>query len=251
MSDPRLVVVLTATVVPDPGLGRLALADPGERLRQYRRAISAWANWARGTGSSVLVAESSGVGAGELLEGVGRRCRDLVSYAHVDPPAHVRARGKGASEWSMIASAIAQARDLTAGTTIYKVTGRLTLANAPRVLVPLGPHDVAVRMTADRSFADTRVIGARREIWESVLLPAGDDADDGRGVYVEHAVAGHIARAAALRRCEVRSFPVRPRIVGASGSTGADYGDSRPELLDVVTGRLEGWLRQLASKKQV
>ena len=246
----RETVLLTATVRPNTGLF-VAQADPAVRLLQYRQAISAIRSQLDERVDLVVV-ETSGEATADLTELLPEKDRAMTRVVSFDPTTSEVDRGKGRVEADAIRFAVegiirSSGRDAT----IHKMTGRLVLENPSQVLLPvLGPV-VRVRTTADRSFVDTRLMTGRAQEWLDVILAETTLIDEPAGVYLEHAVAASLARSAALKQIRLERFPVRPRIVGQSGSTGKFYGAGPGRFKRRLIELFEDRLSRLASHKQV
>lgn len=246
----RNSILLTATVTPNVS-GTLALGDPAARLAQYRRAIAVWQSAAARAGFELHVVETSGASADSVLSEIRSVERARVSFANFTPGAESIARGKGAAELSAI-SWYAHSRDLFSGPgCLYKVTGRLTVANASRCVRPLRAGQIRARMSLDRSYVDTRMIGASSDTWPKLIDAALPNIDDTRGIYLEHAVAAYIAFAAALHQVEVTRFAERPTFVGSSGTGGARYGSRVSRVGAALLRPIEEGLAAIAGRKSV
>lgn len=246
----RETVLLTATVRPNTNLF-VAQSDPGVRLLQYRRAINAIRSQLDDRVDLVVV-ETSGEGTADLTEHLTERDQSLTRVVSFDPTSSEADKGKGRVEADAIRFAV-EGIIRTSGrdTTIHKMTGRLVLENSSQVLLPvLGPI-VRVRTTADRSFVDTRLMTARAQEWMDVVLAETTMIDERAGVYLEHAVAASLARSAALKQIRLERFPVRPRLLGQSGSTGESYGAGPGRFKRQLIELFEDRLSRLASHKQV
>lgn len=243
-------VLLTATVRPNTTM-YLTQHDPDARREQYRHAISTWASQLEGTTFGITVVETSGATATELLSSVDPRLRHRIRVVQYDPFESDASRGKGRLEADAIAHGIAAIeRDSGPDQSIYKSTGRLVLRNARRLVLPI-PHDaVRVRMALDRSFADTRFVGAGAQTWRGVLLADAVAIDEEAGIYFEHVLAGAVARSAALQQIRIERFRERPDFVGQSGSTGRRYRRGLVSAVPALSLLAERGLADLASRKQ-
>lgn len=244
-------VLLTATVRPNTQLF-LARSDPAERLAQYRRSIAHWAEGLQPIDADLLVVETSGADPDELLAEVPVARRSEIRVLSYDAGEALGAVGKGTLEAEAIRRGLEIVRSESGGGhTVYKVTGRLVLTNARRLVQDLGPRAARVRMTVDRTFADTRFLGGSIGVWDRVLLADVDRIDEPRGVFLEHVVAGSLGRAVALKDVAVERFPVRPLFDGRSGSTGQLYSRRRPRPVESVYRLAETALTAVAARKQV
>ncbi|MFE4727235.1 hypothetical protein [Microbacterium sp. NPDC056736] len=172
----------------------------------------------------------------------------LVDTLNVGVPADERARGKGAAEFYAVEEYLSLRNP---SGTIYKVTGRLRLRNAARVISELGSNEIRVRGLPNRAYIDTRVVGAGAEAWKFVTPMVRATVDDAAGIYAEHALGAAIAQGSSLGAITASRFRHAPLIVGQSGSTGAQYGRLRTDLARAVLRPGEDLLAWLAAHKQV
>jgi hypothetical protein len=241
---------LTAAVSPNVS-GRVALADPAIRLRQYQIAISEWSRSTLQLGFRLAVVETTGASPKDLLQDVGEKRARRISVVSFEPSAVQAERGKGAVELAAIRAAVEDAELVAPNDTLYKCTGRLIVRNAGRILTPLRTGAVKVRMTLDRSWADTRLVGATAQTWSEHIFPDIDLVDDARGRYLERVLAARLASASTLGSVSIEQFSGRPLLSGVSGSTGKSYLARTSWLKDRALRPFETLLSGIASKKQV
>ncbi|MGN7190383.1 hypothetical protein [Curtobacterium sp. MCBA15_004] len=244
-------VLLTAAVTPNTQL-HVAQSDPAVRLEQYKIAIARWVDLVRSSKAELVVVETSGVDPDEILTLVPGPLRPGVRVMTYQAPPPINDVGKGPMEVDAIRRGLAAvALECGEDRTVYKATGRLVLANAARLVRRLEPHEVAVRMTVDRSFADTRFLGASVAVWRDVLLADVGHIDERAGVFLEHVVAGSVARASAIGVVDIARFPERPVFAGQSGSTGKVYDGRAVRVAEGLRRRGESLLASFAGRKQV
>lgn len=242
-------ILLTATVTPHVE-GPVALADPAVRLAQYRSAVAQWSEAATALGFSLHIVETSGTPADAMLRDVRPAHRGGIGYGVVTPGESVSARGKGASEFHVIEQyATHNGLLINDDDCLYKATGRLILANPGLCVGTLSGREVRVRMTLDRSFADTRLVGAGSIGWRYIFSDIQNSINDRAGVYAEHAVAASIAGRAPRREVVLTRFPRRPRFIGQSGSNGTKYGQTFAPA--AASAALEKLLVDFGRSKQV
>ena len=246
----KTVILLTATVTPNVS-SRLSVINPDLRLSQYQQALLSWQDALDPRLFELAVVETSGASESDLLAALSAKDRSRVRVLRHLPTASQIERGKGAIELAAVFSAIDSMPDLVAGSTLYKSTGRLNLLNSARILSPLRPATVRVRMTADRSWADTRIFGADLATWKMVFGGVDFQVDDRSNRYLEKVVASRVSSAAALGDLQLSRFPRRPVFSGVSGSTGARYSSQSAIARGLIFDPIEGALARIASKKQV
>lgn len=244
---PDVAIVLTASV--SPSASTLAVsADVTERLHEYRAAIQWWSNFARDSDYSLYVVETSGAEPATLL---GHDSDGGVTFHSHSQRGLETERGKGYLEARALESLFTSHPELGVFGTVYKVTGRLIVTNAHRCVTSTEVHSIRMRTTLDNRYADTRLVGMSGIAWARYLNRTIALADDESGIYIEHCFALQLIEDLTTRRAVHEPFPLRPRFVGRSGTTGQRYG-SLP--LDPRFGRLgrasEALLRNLSSHKQ-
>lgn len=246
-SAQRPVILLTAAVTPNVTVG-VRLVDPGERMRQYRESIQTWVQCADQHDYRLVIVESTGATEGDILAELDSLQRRRIDFLNVHPTLEAQERGKGAVESQMIDAAVSELGDTDE--TIYKITGRLTLANAARCLIPLAENSVCARVTIDGKWADTRVIGATSYVWKSHLSNMARDVDDNKRRFLEHVSAYRIRKAEFESNVNLRRFKQRPIILGASGSTGKRYNIAGQRIRARAFSVAENTFGQLAAVKQ-
>ena len=232
------LILLTAAITPDVAFGSL-LSDPAERLRQYRSAVGVWLRAAEKSGCDLIVVETTG--SGDLL-------RDDVKVLDCIPSDNARGRGKGAVEADAIDAAVSDC-GLSDGSTVHKVTGRLTVLNSTNLIVPV-ERGARLRRTLDRSYCDTRFFSVTAGLWTQYLSGMGQEVNDHQGRYLEHVMAHRVA-AAEYAGETIQRFPERPMVLGASGTTGKSYGTLKQQLLSPILLRAESLIESRLRSKQV
>ncbi|MEA5456993.1 hypothetical protein SPF06_19900 [Sinomonas sp. JGH33] len=243
------VVLLTAAVSPTTS-GKIAVRDPAIRLRQYQGAIARWASALHGSLFRLVVVETTGEPAEKLLAGLGKTESSRVRVLDYSPTPQELARGKGAVEIASIRHVIAQEM-LDANSTLFKCTGRLVVVNARRIIEPLGDSVVRSRMTADRSWVDTRFIGAVVGTWTEQLFRDIDLVDDDAGRYLERVMAARLSYESAINGVRLERFHERPLFEGVSGTHGARYSSSAASIRDRLFRPVESVLGAVAARKQI
>lgn len=244
------LVLLTATVTPNVD-GWLVVREPGIRLRQYQRSIAAWFRRLALTDFSLAVVETSRAPQEELLKELSRDERSLVRVMHYDPTVDQVRRGKGAIEMGAIRYALTALTGLSDESTIYKCTGRLAMRNVGRNIECLALGSVRLRMTIDRSWADTRLFGATAKTWEELFFDSANQIDDSRSLEYERVVAARVASALALNEIKLDRFPARPIFEGVSGTSGRAYSPGLTRAKDRFFQPLEDVMAKIASTKQI
>ncbi len=233
----RNYIVMTAAVIADPRIGS-AVLDPGRRLEEYRGAVRRWRLAAKQTGFTLVLVETSGSTALE----------DEVRSISYTPTDEQLTRGKGAAEAAALDHAL-MSLNLEREATVVKVTGRLFVENAVRLLKPVVPNHASVRRSLDRRYCDSRFFSTTAGFWLDHLAGMGEDVNDAVGRYLEHSLGFRLIGAEFVGGATIDSFPVRPLIVGQSGSAGTRYGTAIDRLRGPLLGPAERLARGFARKQ--
>ncbi|KIC59370.1 hypothetical protein RM52_04005 [Microbacterium hominis] len=201
----------------------------------------------------MIVVETTGTSRSDFMSGLDDECGRRVEYINYVPSADEAQRGKGAVELRAIDDAIDQLLVGMGDETLFKLTGRLIVSNLSRLLIPLPPQTLVARGTLDRTWFDTRLLGARVSLWKDSLCRASALCNDRAGVYVEKALAAQIARDLVLGRIDLVRFPQQPAFSGQSGSTGTTYRGPHilTSLRHTIYLPLESALSRISSRKQI
>ena len=242
----KLAIVLTATV--KPNVARTALTDPIQRLRQYQATVETWSRVAIERQAKLTIVETSGWRPDDLVELLPEHHRILVDVVPYEPSSSEIARGKGTIEAAAFTKVL---ENLDADfQTVFKATGRLTVANAATLLRAVPANSIAARGTLDRKWLDTRFFAIDRALWLRELRDVAHWVDDDGGVYLEHVLAGRIAWLSSVHRAHRLRFSERPEVKGVSGTNGEFY-RATPLILLGVRSHAEALLWALASRKSV
>ncbi|YAL84101.1 hypothetical protein ACMYYO_04630 [Dermacoccaceae bacterium W4C1] len=244
MASNTCTVLLTAAITPAPGV-EVALADPQDRLRQYREALSFWCGVAAYRDLDIWVVETSGADPQLLLSQLGLAESAKVTFRSAPAQQASAALGKGAIEADAVDTVIRELAAEGAGRSVYKVTGRLQVRNPGTVLTELSDGHAVARRTLDRSYCDTRFVGATVAVWHTWLSDMGPQVDDGAGRYLEHVVASRLA-AAEFAGVVVDRFSRRPQLHGVSATRGESVANWRHRLVDTVDPLAPRMLGRLA-----
>jgi hypothetical protein len=241
-------VLLTAAVSPATAI-RVAVSDVRERQAQYRLAFSWWSAFCAKNSYRLLVVETSGADAETVLP-----TNADVSWLSYDAVSGLAERGKGAIESAALDHALAHlATQDQSSRTVHKVTGRLRISNADKVLRSHSVGEISIRRTIDRRYVDTRLLSFTIYDWQNNFREMYSEVEDPKGRYLEHVFARRLAEAEYARRLRVSAFRSRPMVEGVSGSTGARYGKGRnlSAALNLLMDPIEKTMLTRLSDKQV
>lgn len=155
----RRVLVLTATVRPDPNASsRLAVLDPEDRWQQYARSLRFHARQLSGLVDGIVLAENSGVDLSGFADEAGVETPlELLSLPRVPSTAGTR---RGYLELSLLSEAFEASTLLRdPATHAVKVTGRYRVENLPAVMASMDAgQDLGFNLRRfPRSWADMAV----------------------------------------------------------------------------------------------
>ena len=243
-------ILLTAAVTPNRAFS-VVVSDPLERLRQYRQAFSFWAQMSQTAGFRICVVESTGAAISlfeDCFVGVDSKNWSIIQAL---PPPDMVMSGKGAVEAFMIDTAIATLVAVNPHQTVYKVTGRLVVDNAPTSLQSMDSRSIIARGLIDRSRFDVRCIGASASLWSDRLSGMSREVNEADHVDLGNVVAYRLACGLIHRQFELRRFPERPRIRGVSGTHGDKYGTIGKKLAERLLVPVDAALAMLSASKSV
>jgi hypothetical protein len=205
------------------------LRDPGERERQSIEALLFFL--LETPFQRIIVCDNSGYTyPGVLPQVATEQGKQLEILGFTGDVEAMERHGKGYGEGEIMAYVLSHSRLLNHVEGFLKVTGRLRLTNAekllrkadyrqtyfmpvslirPRWLVP----------AAARPCVEVRVYYTTKAIFRDILLDAYREVSDDRTYFLEHAY--HDALAAS--RVNVQCFPTAPEITGISGSNGWSF----------------------------
>jgi hypothetical protein len=222
--SPPLVVLLTATIDPR-GTPFVAVKDPAIRLAQYKQALKQWLHVP--APFSLAFCENSGYGATAIAEvaRVENRFHRPIALFGLESSDGCAEFGKGHGEMDILRQWLAKREGQERY--VLKVTGRLSVMNARRLILSLAgcEEDVRCELRRNLTYSDSRIFFASSGFLRDFLVPRIEEVDDVHGVYFEHVLARSVHSALAEGR-KWAPLPVRPWVRGRSGSTGAAYGSS-------------------------
>jgi hypothetical protein len=233
------IILLTAAVDPDPRFGSVVSAS-SERLGQYRRAVHFWSGVAEDSGYELAIVETTG---SNLL----RDQAPLISFTATDA---LVTRGKGAVEAAALDYALSVIEPASESA-VVKVTGRLIVKNAIRLVRPLPENAIRARRTLDRGYCDSRFFVASAGFWADHLHGMAEEVRDGDGRYLEHVLAHRMSNAEFANGARVERFPERPSFLGTSGTSGTRYGSVLDRVKSPSIGIAERMLFRQLARKQV
>ncbi len=248
-------LILTATVLPAPGLAALTRSSATIREADYLSAFDYYLHNHPRIRNLVFV-ENSGWPLDKFkraasLNPLGKRV-EIVSLSINDfPPA----RGKSYGELSLLKHGVAASEVLSKTKYVAKVTGRLILRNITDIVERLPVEfDLAcdlrdhplyeiMGLHARGRYSDTRFLIFHRDYFLSHIDEGLEWVDDSQKRLVEYWVYD-LAKAEENKKV-VKRFPVEPRFSGVSGALNRPYGsgvDRAKTLFRALARRIIPWL---------
>jgi hypothetical protein len=103
---------------------------------------------------------------------------------------------------------------------MLKCTGRLSVANIGSLLTTLdSAPDIVIRLTKDFAYADSRLFVVSSALLSDLTSNLASEANDSRGLYLEHALARRVLRLAGRRSPR----PFLGRIASVRGTERLDW----------------------------
>lgn len=237
-----LVLLATATIDPR-GAALTARSDPTVRRADYQRALTAWL---AATAVPVVFCENSGSDLRPLQRAVPAGRVDWLSF---DASPYPPEKGKSYGEALIIRHAIEHSARIADATTVVKVTGRLFVRNAARILAGLSSarFDVASELRLGAlEWSDSRLVAASPAFLTDYLLPECERIDERRPI--TGTMEGALARAVLRRVADGGTWMPLPRcpvFEGYSGTVGTRISNRRYPL-QVLARAARGAARRLA-----
>ena len=206
-----------------------ALLDAGERERQYFDSLEFYIR--ETPFQKIIVCDSSGYiypGSMRWLAEEHHKQLELLSFN--GDKAAMEQHGKGYGEGEIMEFVLTHSHLLKEVEGFLKVTGRLKLINAEKLLQK-AHHQQNYFMPislirprwlvppAARPCVEVRVYYTTKDVFKNVLLDAYLNVSDDKTYFLEHAYHDALAASAVKVQC----FPLAPEITGTSGSNGWSF----------------------------
>ena len=244
-APPGRLILLTAAVTPVHAFTGV-LKDPTVRLKQYHTALGFWADIANRIDADVLVVETTGASSLTLLSPLSQTQRRKVAVFGHSPSMPATRKGIGAIEADAIDEVMLS---LNGRRLVTKITGRLVVRNATDLVTSYDGGAFVARRTLDRKYVDSRLFQVPSELWTARLRGLGQDVDESAGRNLENVLAQRLIIGEYNAMLDVRHFPRRPLIEGASATTGRPYDRVFRRRLNMPLSWIERGVSALASKQ--
>lgn len=231
----QTAIILTATVNPIGPI--VAQNSPAQRLAEYEESLQFYAERLP---HDLIVVENSGFNpetskVAQALIDSGRL--QWMAFAPSSNPE----KGKGFQEFEMLDGAVAQ----LAGKydSFVKITGRYLVPNA-KDLIGRAPKGIRIDRHRKMKVAITGFFQCRTEFYLQNLSGIYRNADDTKGVFIEHVLYDVLAR---IPEEQIELFRQNPDYRGVSGSHGNSM---QRHPLKMKMRNIERRLLQLAGKRE-
>jgi hypothetical protein len=249
------VLVMTATIRPPENCPALARSDPALRLDDYRTALLFYLTLPTRLVDRILFIDNSDYDLTPLVEAARAQAGDkrveFVSFQGNDHPPYF---GKGYGEFRLLDHGLARSSLVRPGDVLWKVTGRLQVANLAELIDSAPPAygvycDLrSVPLIGDRlggnHWMDLRVFSVTADAYGRILRGRFPYMRVREGVAPEQYLY-KVMRKFRDRERVVPRFRLQPRVVGYNGHSNRDYQGTeylRKERLRRLARRCLPWL---------
>jgi hypothetical protein len=228
--DPRMrrALILTSTLKPADTVYKLKRSQLEIRRSDYLTSVQRWSKGGLGAWDDVYLVDNSpdilSEQWSEFVEQIHRCSDGKIQAIHVDvrPDPTAILLQKGREEAKLLDAAVSRLADM--GVTYFsKVTGRLFVSNADRVILPSQHEGISAAISNRLNLSDTRFFAMPLAEWSAHFTGMDEDVDEPSGIMLEHVFAQRTMRAVGQGSRFV-SMPRLPLYAGSSGSMDIDYG---------------------------
>lgn len=217
-----MVLLLTATVQPNLNTPFLAIKDQTERLEQYIDCIHFFLDKSRIT--DIVLCDNSNIDSclfSDVIAEANMKKKKLEILSFRGNADKVIQFGKGYGEGEIVNYAIKNSTLIKKNGYFLKITGRLKVNNIDDLVERLKYNKIYINRseTKERKYANTRLYAMSSADYDTYFSKVHLNVNDASSYYLENAFRDCIV----TNKISTYNFPVFPRIIGYSGSTGAKY----------------------------
>lgn len=217
-----MLAIITGTIKPNCELKQLCLRDEEERLVQYIECIRFYIK--SKAFSDIIFCENSGYGIDifqSLITEAKRNKIRLEVMSFRGEQQKVIEQGKGYGEGEIMEYVFRNSSLIKDNDYFVKITGRLKIVNIKKIVKSLKDSRCYFNIPNKvlKTFYDTRFYGMSKQKFEQYFKMAYLEVMDEQGIYLEHIYTNVIKK----HDLKVMNFPMYPRIIGVSGTSGAVY----------------------------
>lgn len=215
------ILLLTATIQPKADQPGLAIADPGERLGDYRTALEFYAGQLEsGVLDAIVFIDNSGYDLTSLSGHFRSERIEWISFYDLDYP---RDYHRGYGEFRLVDTAFSRSRTL-AGLEdcdiVWKVTGRYIVKNLATV-IRFAPKRVDLYCKVKKGWAEMSLMAWSRRGYETVIRNIWERFATGK--IPELILAEKLAAVDGTLCRIVTVYHWPPFIIGRRGTNGAAF----------------------------
>ncbi|WP_375491200.1 hypothetical protein [uncultured Jatrophihabitans sp.] len=221
------VLLMTATVTPDPAMSTLVRRNPTERFDEYLKSAAFYFPLIPQTFSAVIFAENSGADLG-AIEAIADRhdMRDRLTTLNVPPIDPEAGRSAGEAHIVRVAmGSVPALMTLDAHQQVWKVTGRYIVRNMKHLVATAPTTDLYINVRRrPHAWCDTYAYSFTRAGYGRYLEDATEAIRAGVGYTGEQTMSAHIETLIEAGEPITPRLRYEPRISGVRGRDGASYG---------------------------
>lgn len=222
-----MLLILTGTIKPAAACGTVTIRDTEERLQQYIESIQFFIE--SGAFQKIVFCENSNFEINNsgieklayLRDEANRQKVELEILSFQGDSEQTAIHGKGYGEGEIMKYVFDHSKLLNGEQSFMKITGRMKVDNITQIIERLKPEKTYFNIPnrTHREMYDTRMYVMPVTSFQTLFMNQYDRVMDDEGVYLEKVYTSIIQE----HHIPIDNFPRYPRIVGVSGSTGAQY----------------------------
>lgn len=234
------ILLLTATIRPNPNQPQLALIDPQERLEDYKKALMFYTEALKhGVIDEIVFVDNSGFDLKCLSEFFGSQNIEWLSYYGLDYPSTYH---RGYGEFKLVDYAFENSeilKGLHAQDAIWKITGRYVVKNLKSV-IKFSPRPFDIYCEIKKGWLEMGVLAWSIEGYKQVIYGVSENFKS--EMPPELILAQLIEKRAKSRVGLVTEFYWNPLIIGRRGTNGSSFQGKFTGIKYLILSCLN-WLR--------
>jgi hypothetical protein len=243
MNSKDVVLLLTASVNPDPSLPFLKRADSKIRMNDYLKSMQRWLSHKSGI-TKIVFCENTETDIRQIKTLTDSHSRfKEIEILQFKPPRFNPALGKGYGEGLIIEHAINNSIILKRNSVFAKVTGRLYIKNLSSIIagIPQGAH-VGAYMKANLLEVVLQSIVFDIETYKKHFMELYKEVNDTEGIYLEKLVARKIIELIP-KGLRYQPFCAMPYLVGYTATDNKKINTLSYYMKHKVAGLLKSFSR--------
>lgn len=217
-----MLLIVTGTIKPTANDNFLTLSDASERLRQYESSLLFFIQ--SGAFDKIIFCENSNYGTGcmqSMQKAAVARGISMEALSFQGDAAQTTVHGKGYGEGEIMHYVFSHSKLIQTEPYFIKVTGRLRVDKIKELADRINPAYTYFNIPnrTRRDMYDTRLYAMPAQTFRQFFEMVYPMVNDKSGNYLEKVYTAVIIE----HKLPIRNFPKYPRIVGVSGTSGAQY----------------------------